>query len=318
MQRELLSLIVSACLAFPLVSTHAKPRPAFPPWPEWVLFQARFDNPLFETTPAGLEATTVVESWSDYAIAVGQGGGVLWSGNGPDGNPVIMPDTGSVRFWYAPPWNSGERHGSDSSILLLAAITKSATPWLQLHVTADGSAVGLTDAKGNVLAAAKVEWKAESWHQIAVTYSEKETQLFVDGQLAATGSGVTVALTKRSILGVSLGSAPDGTAPTEGSYDEFYTFAFALTPEDIGWNYNGVATAAAKGPISAEEEAETELLLAQARAERAAILAMQPLDAGLDSCPCVTNGPLHLTNITFYATNDVEMRLEGGHPTICP
>ncbi len=321
---KLFTLLGLVAYTFGQASLEARPRPELPPFPESPSFMARFDRGESATPTFAAVNVSLVEGWSWTALNVGPGGYIGWAGNNPQGSPIINPGTGSIRFWYAPTWNSGERKETEPGVLLdVFGADRKMVEWFSLVVLPDGSAIGVTDASGKPIMGAEIKWEAGQWHQIAVTYSPKETLIYIDSVLAAVGPALLNI--KAKTYGVTLGSSVYADNQALGHYDEFTTFNYDLTADDVGQNFRCYAPWAAKGAITPEEDAEEERLAEIQRVEReaqAALMAEQtllfgPLDAGMDC----TTGPLRLTNMVFVRTNlapgitnYAQVTIAGGEP----
>ncbi len=76
---------------------------------------------------------------------------------------------------------------------------------------------------------ATISWASNQWYQIALAYSPTGTSLFVDGQLLATGDGITYFPNADELTnGFRIGSDQDGNNQAGGTFDELETFASPL------------------------------------------------------------------------------------------
>ena len=309
--------LLCTVLALASLNLHAKPRQPMPPFPEASTFIARFDEPYaFFTAPLHAEGIELVDSWSGNALAIGPKGFIAWN-TGDYAKSTVSPSEGSIRFWYAPTWNSGERSSKEAGTLLQTiAWTKSPFPLLAINVLPDGSGIAVSAGGKDPVLGTQIKWQAGQWHQIGLTYTGKETVLYIDGEAVARGAGIQLNMKSKATFGFCLGSDINAGTQAEGLYDEVYMFAYPLTPDDVGHNYRCYAPYAALGAISPEEELAQEEARARYQAMRSSQLAMQPMAFGASEAAAVdcTNGPLHLINMQFIATNEACVTIAGGQP----
>ncbi len=288
----------------------AKPRPPLPPFPESTTLHASFDQTNFAEGVLHAEGVRMADSWSGFALNVGDQGFMAWAGTTADGKrPLVSQDQGTIRFWYCSSTNAA---ATDAVLFEMATwSTKGSVPWLTMHVTPD--AIGLS-AGGQIVLGASKDWQHGTWHLVALTYSPQATVLYLDGQIVARGAGVQAPrVVARGTFGLSLGSASDGTMQAPGAYDELATFSKPASAEDIARYYQWTAPIAALGPITPAEEEANLQRIANLRAQRMTLEAqVSPfalMQQQMDSLSDLTNGPLRLTNIVWAATNDVSMQV---------
>jgi sialidase-1 len=76
----------------------------------------------------------------------------------------------------------------------------------------------------------------DAWHLLALTRAGGQVQVSVDGGIPATGSGLTGSVTADKadgILGLQLGSKPDGTDVLQGALDDFRLYRRALSGAEL-------------------------------------------------------------------------------------
>src|SRR5262249_26964525 len=119
---------------------------------------------------------------------------------------------------------------------------------------------------------------------VLLNYSAANTVLFIDGELAASGDGLLAV--PPSVAHLTLGSTYVGTESAQGEFEELHCLAHPL---DAGFHYYPLKDLAARGPITEEEEMPGEDLEGGG--------ALMRFAWNDPSVPCVTNGPVYLTNI---------------------
>lgn len=157
-----------------------------------------------------------------------------------DGTNHLKVERGSVMFWFAPSWSGtnagGNGPGQWGRLIETGTYTTNASlGWWSLYT--DPAGVNLyfgaqTNGAEAVYLAAPIAWTTNRWHLIALTYSDTNSALYLDGALATNGPGVTVwpgadALTN----GLFVGSDSTGVAQARGMFDDLSTYA---SPLDAG------------------------------------------------------------------------------------
>ncbi len=308
-------VILQALIA---LSALARPRPPLAPFPEFSPWLSRvdFDEAYWAGARTEKATTTeygdLVQSWSGHAL----------SRCGPMLQPFVLPAldagrtnlnsvSGSFRFWFKPNWSSasvagGIGAGFSARLIELVVISdKDAAALWWLYTTTDGSSLNLatqTTAGPVNLLSADIAWAAESWHCVVLNYGSQGTELFIDGELAARGSGVSGV--SPADAGLVVGSTVFGTDSAEGEFDEICAFARPADAYAIGLYYNTYRVTAALGPITAEEDAARSEAAAKYRAQQEEASAMQASFGMQSSTNCVTNGPVYLTNLVAIPTTN--------------
>lgn len=299
------------------VELSARPRPPITPFPEFSTPLTRIDFDEAYRAGAASEKTVntgygeLVESWSGHAL----------SRTGPMLSPFVLPAldagrtnfnsaSGGVRFWFKPNWSSasvagGAGPGFNVRLIELVLISDNdaAAHW-SLQSSPDGSSLILAtqtkDGPVNLLTA-DIAWSADSWHCLVLNYAWEGTELFIDGELAAHGSGVSGVAPADA--GLVVGSTVFGSEAAEGEFDEICAFARPTGAFALALYYNTYRSRAALGPITAEEDAARSEAIAKYRAEQQEA-AMQASFGMQSSTNCVTNGPVYLTNIVAIPTTN--------------
>jgi hypothetical protein len=174
------------------------------------------------TNPAGLEYN-VVESFGATNLTVNQG---------------------SIFMWFAPSsWASTNAGGSglvESGQLIDAGQwTSNATyGWWSLNI--DPAAANLyfsaQDNAGDTTnyLSAPISWTSNQWHFVALTYSATNTTLYLDGQLATNGAGMSIWPNSTVLAnGFFIGSDSYGLTQAHGMFDDICTYNVVVDPVTI-------------------------------------------------------------------------------------
>jgi hypothetical protein len=118
-----------------------------------------------------------------------------------DGNTNLICSAGTIWFWFSPDW--GSTNLGDGSIgpgvwgrfVDVGAWTSNADyGWWSLYTDPAGDNIyfsGQTNGAGTNYLNYPISWTAGSWHLIGLTYTATNSILYVDGQLATNGIGVS-------------------------------------------------------------------------------------------------------------------------------
>jgi hypothetical protein len=336
------SMAIAALIVAALLSSaahlSAKPRLPVLPWPGGgigALFHENFDQPCRMPTNQVVDTSIWAESWTGWCLdRTGPAPLAPWAVPmvATNGRPIIDSARGAVRFWYQPAWNGtstglGTGPGTPATLLALV-VTNGATSatWWELTITSDGNNVQLLCPQSgtpSVCLSAPVAFQAGAWTLLTLCYSETNSAMFVNDQLAVSGSGLpALPAVLEPIASLTIGSALDGQSPAAGQIEEFATFTgrnrfrqmtgqeFGLSPAwDIERYYGYLAPIAELGPISDAELAARE----QARAQRMAALQASRIASPMQNGPgdgpqpdsflCGTNymHDVWLTNIVVWS-----------------
>ena len=158
-----------------------------------------------------------------------------------NGAANISFQQGTIRFYFAPNWDSGTGPGSEGRFVELG--TRDSTDgWWALTVNSNGTAINFitqTNGAGITNLSATINWQSGWYHQVVLTYSETNSSLYIDGAPSVTnGSGVTYWPTQTArAQGIKIGSGADGTHQIRGMLDEMETFNYPLATSDIATGY---------------------------------------------------------------------------------
>ena len=295
-------------------TTFAKPRSPLPPWPQRELAGWRFDGwdrQIPNTTLLRADNLVVEESWSWHALHMsGKGPSLLAIPQiAPAGRTNFPSATGTVRFWFAPDWNSvnagGNGPGDAARLLEYGAWSEqTAETWLALGVNDTGTRLSLHARSGTEsleILAAPIDWCAGEWHQVTLLWSPEGTALYLDGRKAAAGQAIAlVPLSKfGGVPGVCLGSDVHGGNLAQGAFEELYSFARVCRDWELADDYQRNAPRTTLGPVTPEEEGALRVAADQARSARMQLLAAAPaapesmaLLGGCDPCAAKLTVPV--------------------------
>lgn len=190
-------------------------------------------------------------SWSTNAVNLPYNGSVLqYRDVELDGRANINCRNGSIRFWFKPNWSSVPLGGTGPQTYgRLLEVGEAIGDWWELGLNPSGTMLSL-NVRSNTYAvtplAVPIQWTANQWHQIAVTYRSNLTSLYIDGACVTNGSGLAFwpTLQARS-LGISMGNDHDTlTQAAKGCFEELETFNYLLSSAEINANYQAVTNTA--------------------------------------------------------------------------
>lgn len=155
-----------------------------------------------------------------------------------NGRPNLNVNQGSVTLWFAPDWASynagGYGLGSLGELINVGEWTSNATyGWWSLNVDSAGDNLSFSaqDNAGDATnyLSVPIVWTTNQWHFIALTYSSNSTALYIDGNLATNGAGVSI-LPGTNVLssGIYIGSDTNGNSQAHGIFDDIYTYSIPL------------------------------------------------------------------------------------------
>ena len=191
--------------------------------------------PLFFTNVIG------VPSWSSNAVAMDSSNPALLAYNvvETDGQTNINCNNGSILFWFRPNWSStnagGYGPGNWGRLIEIGSYDPTFTnSWWSLYLSPSGTQLlfgTATNGIGMTNVNADISWLAGEWYQIALTYSPTGSSLYVNGQLLASGTGVTNSPNTNDLAnGFRIGSDQSGGNQARGTFDELVTFGYPLAP----------------------------------------------------------------------------------------
>jgi hypothetical protein len=152
--------------------------------------------------------------------------------------PNLTLNQGSITMWFAPDWASynagGTGPGSTGELINVGQWTSAATNgWWSLNVdsTGDNLSFSAQDNAGDATnyLSVPIAWTYNRWHFIALTYSSNSTALYIDGNLATNGAGVSILPGTNALSsGLYIGSDTNGNSQAHGMFDDIYTYSIPL------------------------------------------------------------------------------------------
>ncbi len=169
-----------------------------------------------------------------------------------DGTTNLSVAAGSVTMWFSPNWASattnhnGAGPGDWGRLVEIGSYTTNADyGWWSLYFDSGGTNLyfsaqtNSSDGTTVTYLSAPIDWATNEWHNIALTYSATNTALYLDGQLAASGAGLSVFPGPEvQTNGFWIGSASDGLGQARCILDDIYTYDFPLADGDVSALYS--------------------------------------------------------------------------------
>jgi len=194
--------------------------------------------PLLATNIVG------VPDWSSNGVSIDSTNEAVLDYNvvETNGETNICLDNGSILFWFQPAWSSANAAGTGpghwARLLEVGNYNPAFTNgWWGLSVSPDGSELTFgtsTNGAGEINLSGGISWTAGEWYQIALTYSETNSALYVDGNLIGSGSGVSnLPNANEETNGFRIGSDDNGFKQAGGVFDNLETFNYPLAAADV-------------------------------------------------------------------------------------
>jgi len=171
-------------------------------------------------------------------------------------------DQGSVIFWVAPTsWASVSQQGSGpgawASLLQVGAYP--ANPgegYWGLGMDPAGAnlyfAGQSNNGTGGTYLSTPISWTTNRWHNVALTYSSSNSSLYIDGALAASGSGVQYLPGPQAVAaGFYVASDPSGLLQAHAMLDDLATYNYQLDPVTIAVTFQSQSLPYYANPMNA-------------------------------------------------------------------
>ncbi len=152
----------------------------------------------------------------------------------------------SVCWWFSPNWISVDGIGNWGTLLEAGTWytnLSTATGAWGLYISPDASTLyfsAQTNGFSTNLLNAPIAWNAGEWHSAALTYTATNSALYLDGALAATGTGVTVNPGTNATtfsIGSDGNTGGTGLLQARGVFADVATYDYPVTAEAISNNY---------------------------------------------------------------------------------
>jgi len=189
---------------------------------------------------APVSFTNISASWlGDYTALVVDSDDPAWlqyNTTESSGTNNLKVDRGSVMFWFAPSWSGTNEGGAGPGVWgrLLEVGSVNSNGWWSLYVDPEGANIYFSAQTNGGHAvtylSAPIDWTTNYWHEIALIYTATNSALYLDGELATSGLGVTN-FPGADVLtnGFFIGSDSAGNNQAHGMFDDIYTYDYPIT-----------------------------------------------------------------------------------------
>lgn len=249
-----------------------------------------------------------------------------------NGATNLTVDVGSVAFWFAPYWSStndpaGGLGPQEWGRLIEAGsyTTNASVGWWSLYLDDIGAnlyfSVQPGDGSTTTYLTAPIAWTTNYWHFIVLTYCATNTALYLDGQLATNGPGIS-SWPGANVLtnGFWIGSDSNGVFQAQGMFDDLYTYNVPLDADTIRRYFYGEENNYLLNPMNSafmEENLKSSTNSSPSYTPAYDAITGQGNLISLGSASsCVTSSNVWITNIVVTAasggTMNVTFTIEGG------
>ena len=200
----------------------------------------------YGTGPRWAVSCQLVPSWSSNAVNLMGDTAFLNYPDQVNGVTNVLCHNGSVLLWFRPIWSSANLGGTGpqrpARLLELGAWTSNAMyGWWSFYLDHGGTNLYFSAQSNgyttNYLKAG-IEWTAEEWQLLTLTYTPSNSALYLNGYLLTNGLGVSrwPSASIRATNGFSVGSDTSGGNAAQGDFEMLRTFDYPLSPSFIS-NY---------------------------------------------------------------------------------
>ncbi len=169
-------------------------------------------------------------------------------------NISVDSSNGSLSFWYQANYTSvadgGDGPGNWAALINIGAYTTNATvgDWLLAIDPPASNILFLTASGGSrqVVFKYPIDMDAGDWWQIGVSWSDTNTCLYLNGQLATNGGPVVYRPTYGECLeyGFFVGSlGTNGNGQARGQFQNLLSYDYPLSPDEVARDYAGISAA---------------------------------------------------------------------------
>lgn len=246
--------------------------------------------------------------------------------------PNLTLNQGSVAMWFAPDWASynagGTGPGAWGQLINVGEWTSGASfgNW-SLHVDPAGDNLSFSTQNGtgsgtNYLTV-PISWTANGWHFIALTYSSNSTALYIDGNLATNGAGVSILPGTNALAsGLYIGSDTNGNFQAHGIFDDIYTYSIPLNSNSVSSLFANESTPYIIDPLTTFSDRISSAQSAPAYVPTYDVISgLGGLQVISTNSGCGTSTNIWITNLVVTAsgsgtnvTKNVQFTIEGGLP----
>jgi hypothetical protein len=180
---------------------------------------------------ASLVVETNVPAWLNYPIYTTSGT-----------TNIVLNGPGSISFWYAGGWATTNGGPGNLAQLVESGEADSSIGYFGLSIDSVGSNLWFAsqDGSGDTYSlSVPISWTTNFFHFIALTYSETNVSLYLDGQLATNDPGGLTIWPDTSALqnGVYFGSDTNGNYLANGLFDWVQAYGYVLDSNMIAEIY---------------------------------------------------------------------------------
>jgi hypothetical protein len=164
------------------------------------------------------------------------------------GVPNINLARGTVRMWVKPSWSSTTAGGNGpqswARLLEVGSWTGDASyGFWAIHFSPEGTYIWLSTQnelhQSSGIRTPDFSWAANQWHQITVTYSSSESNIYIDGVLVVSGGGISAYPNSQvRALGFSVGTDRYSTQRTGCVIDELETYNYPFPQQTVESGYD--------------------------------------------------------------------------------
>lgn len=158
-----------------------------------------------------------------------------------NGIPNIYLKRGTAMFWIKPDWTSGTGPGHEGRLLEVGD-QGSTNGWWALYCSTNGGELKFAGKSGSNTTnyfTCPIGW-SNAWIHVALTYTETNSVLYLNGAQATNGAGVTLVpeVAMRFMSGLNIGGDATGWNNLRGQLDELEIYNYPLPASEILNLYN--------------------------------------------------------------------------------
>jgi hypothetical protein len=306
-------------LGLSLVTAGAQTPPGWsPPWLDYWSFDNTTNWATYYGYPAASATNVTASLLGDYwTPAVDNTNGPAWlqyNITENDGTNHFKVDEGSIMFWFAPNWSGtnqgGQGPGEWSRLIEVGSYTTNASyGWWSLYVDPEGVNLYFSsqtnDGSGATYLSAPISWNITNrWHLITLTYSDKNTSLYLDDELVTNGAPLAYWPGPEVLTnGFFIGSDSHGSQQAHGMFDDLTTYDYEIGYKEVESEYWWGNTWAYANPMNHANFSSAPSQPSAALTYNAITGSGYLTPVSTNSAGCVTNSNIWITNVVATATN---------------